>query len=202
MAFHPQTDGLSEQKNQWIEQYLRLVTSNDPKGWTHWLALTTTVHNNRINTTTRLSPNQILFGYNPTLNSDKVLQTHNALVESRVQAMTKNRADAIRALNKVANQKGPPPAQFCLREQVWLDTSHLKLPHQKAKLTPKRLGPFKITQEISPVAYRLELPPNWRIHNVFHASLLTPYHETTAHGPNFTRPPPDLIDGEEEYEVE
>src|SRR6266403_639116 len=201
-AFHPQTDGLSERKNQWIEQYLRLVTSNNPKGWTHWLALATMVHNNRINTTTRLSPNQILFGYNPTLNSDKVLQTHNSLVESRVQVMTKNRADAIRALNKVANQKGPPPAQFHLREQVWLDASHLKLPHQKAKLTPKRLGPFKIIQEISPVAYRLELPPNWRIHDVFHASLLTPYHETAAHGPNFTRPPPDLIDGEEEYEVE
>src|SRR6266403_3139988 len=115
--------------------------------------------------------------------------------------MTKNRADAIRALNKVANQKGPPPAQFHLREKVWLDASHLKLPHQKAKLTPKRLGPFKITQEISPVAYCLGLPPNWRIHNVFHASLLTPYHEMTVHGPNFARPPPDLVDGEEEYEV-
>ncbi len=70
------------------------------------------------------------------------------------------------------------------------------------KLTPKCLGPFKITQEISPVAYHLELPTNWRVHDVFHASLLTPYHETLAHGPNFTRPPPDLIDGEDEYEVE
>ena len=37
---------------------------------------------------------------------------------------------------------------------------------------------------------------------MFHASLLSPYHETTAHGPNFSRPPPDLIDGEEEYKVE
>ncbi len=40
-AFHPQTDRLSERKNQWVEQYLRLVTSNNPKGWTHWLVLAT-----------------------------------------------------------------------------------------------------------------------------------------------------------------
>ncbi len=188
-AFHPQTDGLSKQKNQWVEQYLWLVTLSDPKGWMHWLALAMVVHNNRINTTIRLLPNQILFGYNPTLNSDKVLQTHNALVESQVKMMTKNRANAIRVLNKVANQKGPPPSQFWIGEQVWLDASHLKLPHQKVKLTPKWLGLFKITQEISLVAYH-ELPTNWRIHNMFHASLLTLYYETWAHGPNFTWPPP------------
>jgi hypothetical protein len=37
---------------------------------------------------------------------------------------------------------------------------------------------------------------------VFHVDLLTPYIETDFHSPNYTRPPPDLIDGEEEYEVE
>jgi Chromo (CHRromatin Organisation MOdifier) domain len=37
---------------------------------------------------------------------------------------------------------------------------------------------------------------------MFHTSLLTPYTEMPSHGPNFTRPPPDLIDGEEEYELE
>ena len=135
------------------------------------------------------------------LNSDKVLQTHNALVESQVKTMTENCANAIQVLNKVADQKGPPLSQFKMGGQVWLDASHLKLPHQKAKLTPKCLRPFKITQEISLVAYRLELPTNWRIHNVFHTSLLMPYHETHAHSPNFTQPPPDLINGEDEYEV-
>src|SRR6266478_5914055 len=116
--------------------------------------------------------------------------------------MTQNCKNTIWALNKTANQNGPPMSQYKLNQQVWLDASHLKLPHQKAKLTPKRLGPFTITKEISPVAYQLALPANWRIHNVFHASLLNPYRKTTAHGPNFTRPPPDLIEGEEEFEVE
>jgi len=78
----------------------------------------------------------------------------------------------------------------------------LKFPHQKTKLNPKRYGPFKIIKVISSVAYQLELPPSWKIHPVFHASLLSPYSETTSHGPNFSRPPPELIDGEAEYEVE
>src|SRR6266850_1812791 len=45
-AFHPQTDGLSERKNQWIEQYLRLITSSDPEDWTQWLDIASAVHNN------------------------------------------------------------------------------------------------------------------------------------------------------------
>jgi hypothetical protein len=46
MAFHPQMDGLSERKNQWIEQYLRLITSAAPEDWTQWLALASAIHNN------------------------------------------------------------------------------------------------------------------------------------------------------------
>jgi hypothetical protein len=55
---------------------------------------------------------------------------------------------------------------------------------------------------MSAVNYHLELPTQWSIHPVFHIDLLTPYKETTMHGPNFTRPTPELIDGEEEYSVE
>ena len=37
---------------------------------------------------------------------------------------------------------------------------------------------------------------------MFHVDLLTPYKETEFHGANYEKPPPDLVDGEEEYEVE
>jgi hypothetical protein len=79
---------------------------------------------------------------------------------------------------------------------------NLKIKHQKTKLALKRYGPFTIEKEISLVAYQLRLPASWGIHDMFHASLLLPYYETDAHSPNFSRPPLDLIDGEEEYEVE
>jgi hypothetical protein len=42
----------------------------------------------------------------------------------------------------------------------------------------------------------------WKLHPVFHVDLLTPYRKTEFHGANYDKPPPDLIDGEEEYEVE
>jgi hypothetical protein len=42
----------------------------------------------------------------------------------------------------------------------------------------------------------------WKIHNVFHTSLLSSYHKNEVHVQNFPLPPPDLINSEEEYEIE
>ena len=104
------------------------------------------------------------------------------------------------ALNRLADLV--PKDQYQINEKVWLDAKNLSLPYQTLKLAPRRHGPFTILQRVSPVAYKLELPPTWTIHDVFHASLLTPYRETPQHGDNFTRPPPDLVDNLEEFEVE
>jgi hypothetical protein len=40
-----------------------------------------------------------------------------------------------------------------------------------------------------------------KIPNVFHVDLLTPYHETRAYGKAHSQPPPELIDGQEEYVI-
>src|SRR5579863_1773064 len=102
----------------------------------------------------------------------------------------------------MANSLGTPETRWKVGQKVWLEAKNLPLPHGTIKLAPKRHGPFQITQVISPVAYQLKLPYQWNIHPVFHASLLTPYVETDSHGPNYSRPSPDLISGEAEYEVE
>lgn len=87
-------------------------------------------------------------------------------------------------------------------DKVWLEAKNLNLSTPYRKLQPKREGPFEIEEAISKWSYRLKIPARWRIHPVFHASLLTPYTETEVHGPSFSRPPPDLIDNQEEFEVE
>jgi hypothetical protein len=66
----------------------------------------------------------------------------------------------------------------------------------------KQEGPFKIKEVLRPVTYRLKLPNTWKIHDVFHAVLLKPYVETKVHSENFSRPIPDILDGEEFYNME
>jgi len=201
-TFHPQTDGLSERKNQWVEQYLCLIANAQQEDWSQWLTVATAVHNDHVNATLGTTPSEILLGYRPTLHPDQNVPSSNQTAEQRMEALHQKRAQAIAVINKVANQGSTPKGQFKEGDQVWLEATNLKLPYHTLKLAPRRQGPFRISKVISPVAYQLVLPLSWGIHNVFHASLLLPYKETTVHGPNFTRPPPDLIEGEEEYEVE
>jgi hypothetical protein len=199
-AFHPQTDGLTERKNQWIEQYLRLITSARQEDWQPWLAIATAVHNNRVNATTKVAPSQALLGYLPTLDPRAPPDTANERVEERTLQAKEYRAQAQAAIDRVANKT--PEDQFRVGDLVWLEAKNLNLPYQTRKLAPKRHGPFTITKRVSPVAYQLQLPLTWTIHDVFHASLLTPYRETTEHGINYHRPPPIMEQGEQEFEVE
>ena len=122
-----------------------------------------------------------------------------------MRTLIRNREEALAAhelaQNRMADRQRSTFTPFKLGDGVWLDTRNLKTNHHK-KIGPRREGPFKITKVIGPVTYQLELPRTWRIHNVFHATLLWQYKETKVYRANFPRPTPELIEGEEVYEVE
>ena len=199
-AFHPQTDGLTEHKNQWVKQYLHLYTSARQDDWDMWLPIVTFIHNCWPNMTTKHSPHKILLGYHPSTAEEPTSIMNNETVEARHQLIKQHREAALQALNDITQAK--PASQYNEGDWVWLEAKYLTLPYASAKLAPKDHGPFKVMKEISPVAYQLELPRAWTIHDIFHSSLLMPYKETLEHGAQFQCPPPELIGNKEEYEVE
>jgi Chromo (CHRromatin Organisation MOdifier) domain len=87
-------------------------------------------------------------------------------------------------------------------QKVWIEGTNLKTAHPTTKLRAKHFSPFKIMEVISPVTYCIQLPTQWKIHDTFHAALLHPHKTMELYGETFTEPPPDLIAGQEEWEVE
>ena len=68
--------------------------------------------------------------------------------------------------------------EFQLADHVYIKVnpkkSTLRLGKYK-KLEPRYLGPFEILAKVGLVAYQLAIPPNIKVHNVFHVSILKRY---------------------------
>ena len=119
------------------------------------------------------------------------------LITSRDEALAAHEL----ARNRMAEQIKSTFTLFKKGQMVWLDTRHIKTNYHK-KMAPKREGPFEIEEVLGLVTYQLKLPESWRIHKVFHATLLRPYKENEVYGENYLQLPPDIADGQEVYEVE
>jgi len=75
-----------EQKNQWVEQYLHLIVTNQ-EDWAMALLITTLVHNNVKNGMTGFSPNKLLIGKEPSITPAQGQGTQNPLAEKRVEQL-------------------------------------------------------------------------------------------------------------------
>ncbi|TFY50771.1 hypothetical protein EVJ58_g10896 [Rhodofomes roseus] len=205
-AYHPQTDGQTERANQELEIFLRIFCANNPETWDEMLPDAEFAHNSRPHSAIKMSPFYAMMGYEPRGIPHITEVADSPTTEERLKRLQKAREEAafaLEAAQRVIEKriKDRTPA-FKKDQQVWLDTRHLRLPYATRKLAPKKEGPFKITEVMGRATYRLQLPPQWRIHPVFHAGLLSPYNETEEHGPTYTEPPPDEVDGENSWEFE
>ena len=101
--------------------------------------------------------------------------------------------------------KGCKPPQLEVGDEVLINPHSLELVETKSKgrkLIQRKIGPFEITEVISPTEYRLRLPDRYPMHNVVNIQHLAKYHCS----PDQQRPrlinPRDLLKSTEEYEVE
>ncbi len=112
---------------------------------------------------------------------------------------------AVRRTREQADLRRREGPEYTPGQWVWLSSRDLRLRLPCKKLSPRYVGPFQISRQITPVSYRLALPADYRISPTFHVSLLKP-----AGGPRGERDqdevadestPPLIVDGEEAYQV-
>ena len=210
-AFHPESDGQTEQTNQTLEQYLRHYVGYNQDDWVQLLPLAEFAYNNTIHSATGTSPFYATYGWNPAL--DDLPLPHPATAEvpaatARVDTihttLAQVRAHLTRAqesAKRTADQHRRP-TPFKVGDLVWLLTRNLASQRPSRKLDYRKIGPFPIVEEVNPVAFRLQLPPSLHIHNVFHASLLSPHTVNRIPGQVEEKPPPVRYAGQEEEEYE
>jgi hypothetical protein len=89
-------------------------------------------------------------------------------------------------------------------DEVWLNIKNFQLPEGLShKFLGPYAGPFKVLKKKLFDIYKLELRENLRVHPTFHVFLLKPV-ARNASRPNRehnSRPPPDLVHNEPEFEV-
>ena len=208
-AYHPQTDGQSERTNQEVEQVLRAVVSFHQDDWVKWLPIVEFALNNRYKKALKTTPFFANYGFHPHIGSLPRIDTPYPSVEDFVKNLQTIQKDTEVALKQAAedmkrfyDRHRLPTPEYRVGQKVLLDNADLSINRPSRKLAEKRSGPFKITERIGTHAYRLALPQQWKnVHPVFHVSKIEPYHEDPK-APNHPEPPPDIIEGEPEWEVE
>ncbi|KAL3693385.1 hypothetical protein R1sor_007036 [Riccia sorocarpa] len=215
-AYHPQTDGQTERANRTIEDMLRAFTMEEQENWDNLLPLVEFAYNNCINSSTRTTPFFLMYGEHPLTptgllggGSSSSVSTKVEAVNQFVRRIQEGVAKAKLKLQIAQNRQKQyvdtrrRHMEFKVGEKVWLSTTNLKLIGSR-KLNPRFIGPFTISRRIGMVAYELELPPTMKVHPVFHVSLLRRFvpRPPELGSTQDVRPPPELIDGVDEFEVE
>lgn len=200
-AYHPQTDGQSERVNQCLEQYLRCAAHATPKQWRKWLPMAEFWYNSSFHTSLGCTPFKALYGDDPNFGAlpnigDTTEQDLGDVPAERQAFLNLLREQLLRAQVRMKHQadKHRSDRQFSVGEDVllklqpYVQSSVVVRP--SAKISLKYFGPYKVLDKIGEAGYRIQLPTDSKIHNVFHVSQLKPFNPSYV--PVFSELPPTL----------
>ena len=149
-AYHPETDGSTEQKNQVVEAYLSAFVTYTQEDWAEYLPSAELAINNRNAASTGISPFFMTHGYNVDLiQIDEQLEERDGntrlLPVTRGEQVIKKLLDARnwveaaiavaqQAQEQHANRYRQPAVQFRVGDKVWLNLKNIKIDRPSKKL--------------------------------------------------------------------
>lgn len=142
-------------------------------------------YNRATHSTTKVSPFQVVYGFNPRAPID-ILPLPTS---ERIHSDAKERAEFILKMHETTKyniekmtekyrrgSKGKKELKLEPGDLVWLHLRKECFPDlRKSKLMPRVDGPFKILEKINDNAYKLELPSEFGVSPTFNISDLKPY---------------------------
>ncbi len=208
-AFYPQIDGQTEKQNSTMEAYLRAFVNFEQNDWARLLPMAEFAYTNTKNGSTRHIPFELNCGFHPRAfykeDFDPRSQSKSAdelATELReLMAVCRKNLQHAQELQKRYHDKHVKPRSYAPGDKVWLNSRYIKTKRNR-KLEAKFFEPFRVLHPVGKQAYKIEPPKKWRIHDVFHVSLLE--QDTTRKG-RVDKPTSRLEfenESDEEYEIE
>jgi hypothetical protein len=221
-AYHPESDGQTENANKTLEIMLRSVVDFTQDDWDEHLPAAELAFNNSKNETTGFTPFYLVYGREARMPIDVALAplTKAADNPTAAEATARWRAALQQASENTAQQqrrqktyadRARRDVRFAIGDRVLLSTEHLKLIGERRrtrKLTERFVGPYRVKRVVNANAYELDLPASLKIHPVVNISQLKEYRDGVQAFPDrpvrITRPEPEAVDdnGAPEWRVD
>jgi transposase InsO family protein len=103
-AYHPQSDGTTEQFNQEIKAYISIYCSSQPEGWHKKIGTMEFTHNNQQHSDRAKTPFELIHGISPILIPTSFENTKFPSVEEQIKNLTRDRNEAL-AAHKLARTR-------------------------------------------------------------------------------------------------
>ncbi|GKE29494.1 putative reverse transcriptase domain-containing protein [Tanacetum coccineum] len=182
-TYHPETDGQSERTIQTLEDMLRACDIDFRKGWERHLPLVELSYNNSYHASIKAAPFEALYGRKYRSHvcwaevGDGQLTRPEIIHETTEKIVQiRQRLQAARDRQRSYANFRRKPLEFQVGDHVMLKVSPRKGVirfGKRGKLNLQYIGPFKILEQIGPVASKLELPEELsNVHNTFYVSNL------------------------------
>lgn len=216
-AWHPQTDGATERVNSVVEAYLRSYVCYDQSDWMRLLPMAELAINCRTATATGFSPFFLSHGYD--VSPFQVQEDTESLFQGEPRSPIQQGENLVRKIHDSldwaraalafsqqemehqANRSRNAAPTYHQGDKVWLSLKNIRTHRPNKKLDWKN-AKFEVLERVGTHAVRLNTPPG--VHPVFHVDLLRPASTDTlpSQDNDDTQPPPHIIEGEEEWQVE